>query len=1010
MNLAAAMFDGPRPRFFTCPADHAVLPIIAHAMRAYAEQKGGERLADARVFVPTRRAARSLERAFLDGLAPGQGLILPRIQALGDLDADGDPLLFGTEALAARPAVRPLTRRMILARLVRAKLEKEGAPTEPAQIFALAGSLGALFDSLALEEASPGDLAGLAPERFAEHARRTITFLRVVLESWPEWLAENGLSDPAQARSAATRALAAALKKQPPNAPVIVAGSTGAAPSTVALMDAVAHAPMGCVILPGLDLEAPDKVWRATQEGHPQHVMRMTLRALGADRGEVRPLPGAVSSSSARLRRAVLDTALRPQDATGAWLEAARTLDAAARADGWEDLRGPLAALRFLEAKDEAEEARFAALALRAALETPERTAMLVTPDRVMARRVSALLARWGLDVDDSAGRALAREAPGRLLMASARVARDPSDPIAIAGLLKQPLTALGFSSHERRLGVAALEATALRGLRASPDRGGYAARLAVSDHSDADLARAVLDALDQAMAPLVEVTRQPRVDLARLAEAHAASAEMLATSDNETGDQRLWRGDDGAAAAALLADLVEAGPHGDPIHGRAYAEAFAGFLAERAVRSPWTGHPRLRIFGPLEARLQHADCVVLAGLNEGVWPAALGADPWVNRAMRARLDLPAPERRLGLAAHDFMELAGASDTLLLRAAMVDGAPARPSRWLRRLVAVLDGAGLTDEPSAAFGARLEAALPGRSDDADIRALSVALMAAPANPPAARPSPSPPRERLPTRYAATALETLARDPYAIYAAQVLKLRARAPFDAPYGAAEIGVVVHRVLQEWGDVFRPEDTPRLRDAFELSAVADGAPPHVIASWRPRFSQMAAWLTETEAERQAQGQIAAREWKGEMEIGDVTLSARADRIDRGIDGRYRVYDYKTGAVPSMKQLQAGFALQLPATAWVLSEGGFPKLPPGDVACAVYLGLKDGKVLGLDEGVASTMLAEAKAGLTAAFAAFANGAPFTSRIAPLRRAFEGDYDLLARVADWADREAEAER
>src|SRR5690606_40649772 len=102
-------------------------------------------------------------------------------------------------------------------------------------------------------------------------------------------------------------------------------------------------------------------------------------------------------------------------------------------------------------------------------------------------------------------------------------------------------------------------------------------------------------------------------------------------------------------------------------------------------LRPRFGRHPRLFIWGPLEARLQHADRIILGGLNEGTWPGDASIDPWLNRPMRAELAIEPPERRIGLAAHDFASGASAGGVVLTRALKVGGAPTVASRWLLRL-------------------------------------------------------------------------------------------------------------------------------------------------------------------------------------------------------------------------------------------------------------------------------------------------------------------------------------
>ena len=140
--------------------------------------------------------------------------------------------------------------------------------------------------------------------------------------------------------------------------------------------------------------------------------------------------------------------------------------------------------------------------------------------------------------------------------------------------------------------------------------------------------------------------------------------------------------------------DLLDAARDFPALPGRHYPALFEALSAHAVVRPAYGRHPRLAIWGLVEARLQQADLIVLGGLNEGTWPGAVPADPWMSRQMRAEFGIPLRERAVGIAAHDFAQALGASEVALTRAARREGAPTVPSRWLLRLDAVLRAVGL----------------------------------------------------------------------------------------------------------------------------------------------------------------------------------------------------------------------------------------------------------------------------------------------------------------------------
>ncbi len=353
-------------------------------------------LAGLTILVPTRRAVRALGEEFAKRLG-GAAAILPRIRPLGD--ADDPSALFedgpGAELIAEMNA---LERRLLLARLVRIwkeSLNRQALrllageelilPASSADALYLAEDLCAFLDEAVNEEAGLSNLAQLAPDRLAEWWQLTLTFLQILTEQWPAILAERGLQDRAAARVRWFDAEAERLRRARPQTPILVAGTTATAPSTVRFLQAVANLPNGALVLPGVDCHLDEESFQAIDAkrsiaapGHPQHAMRRILGGLLIGRDLVDSLaPDAGDPLLARER--FLSDALRPAETTDLW---------AVRAEqhGPEALDG----LELIEAADEREEALAIAVAMRDALSDPTATVALTTPDRNLARRVEA--------------------------------------------------------------------------------------------------------------------------------------------------------------------------------------------------------------------------------------------------------------------------------------------------------------------------------------------------------------------------------------------------------------------------------------------------------------------------------------------------------------------------------------------------------------------------------------------------------------------------------------------
>ena len=645
-------------------------------------------LSDVTLLLPTRRACRAIQDAFLRA-SGGRPLVLPRCLPLGDLDPE-ELVLAEQEGLGGvldpdlPPAIPPLRRDLLLSRLILklgASTVGPGGPLNEEQALRLAQELGRFLDQVETEGLGLDRLQDLVPEAYADHWQITLRFLGILQEAWPEILAAEGAIGGAERRRRLLEAQTALWEREPPTRPVIAAGSTGSIPATAALLARVARLPRGEVVLPGLDREAEPETWALIREdpAHPQHGLARLLERLGVAREAVAEWPAEISEKLASRRR-LAAWALRPAPATAAWRDLAAGLPEAER-------DAALAGVTRIDCADPGEEAAVIALVLRQALETEGRTAALVSPDRGLARRVGAELRRWEILVDDSAGRPLAETPPGMFLRLLAALAAAQLAPVPLLAALKHPLAAGGQAPGAFRARVRDLERAVLRGPRPAPGFAGL--RQALRAAKGGSGLSGFLADLEKRLKPLLKAFGGRRRRLAELVEAQIAAAEALAASDDLQGAARLWTGEAGEAAAVFLADLLAAADDGVTLEPGGYPGLFDSLLAGRVVRPRFGRHPRLHIWGPLEARLQHAEVIVLGGLNEGTWPAEVEAGSWLSRPMRRDFGLPPPERRIGLAAQDFFQAFTAPRLFLTRALRVEGTPTVPSRWLLRLEALL---------------------------------------------------------------------------------------------------------------------------------------------------------------------------------------------------------------------------------------------------------------------------------------------------------------------------------
>ena len=757
----------------TIPTGAVFLDALATGLLAEVEAEPAS-LADALVLLPNRRACRGLVEAFLR-CAGGRPLLLPQIQPIGEVDAE-ELLLDGTLDLALPEAIGPLRRLLLLTRL----LSRGGWSFEHG--LRLATDLAALLDEIETERGTLADLGRLVPDDLAAHWQRSRELLEMVAETWPIELARTHLIDPNHRRHRLLSGLAERWRVDPPDRRIVAAGSTGSIPATRDLLRAIADLPNGTVVLPGLDRTLDRASWRALEPGHPQWGLRQLLSALGVAREQVDTWPYARPGAAEIARAGFLAEVMRPAATIAAWQDLPE-LPATATAG-----------LTVEEHVDLAGEAVAIATRMRFVLESPGRTAALVTPDRDLARRVAVELRRWRIEVDDSAGVPLDQTPPGAFLLLTARLVIEDITPVALLAVLKHPLAQGGQPLHAFRRQVRLLERACLRGPRLANGFTGILSELRrqqgrTEQPSRRERLAGLARWVDQLAGWARELQglgeRSTPVALEELLRAHMGFAEALARDEHGRASE-LWRLEAGEAAASLLSELLEACADGHELAASAYPALLAHAMARRPVRPRASRHGRLFIWGELEARLQRADVTILGGLDEDVWPRRADPGPWLNRTMREQLGLPPVERLLGLSAHDFVQLAAGPEVVISRAAKdAQGRPTVPSRWLVRLQTLLEAKGSRDT------------LAGRDH---IRLWSQHLDQIDGPPrPCPQPRPRPPVEARPRRLSISDIGLWMRDPYALYAKRVLGPATRwRQLDADPGALERGNVIHDALE--------------------------------------------------------------------------------------------------------------------------------------------------------------------------------------------------------------------
>lgn len=1003
------MADRAEPHIYSIAAHRGFADaLVAGIVPRYSEEGLG--LARLTLLVPSSRAARTLSEAFIRwcGANDVQGMLMPRMVTVGDLDLDESlgALLDPLGANDIPPAVEPTRRLFELARLIEEERASQGLQSLPgAARLRLAREIARTMDRLLVEEVEPAQLVG---ERVLDMLGnlsanwiRSLHLFVGVQDNWLERLKESGEVDAATRRNLLFERAARRWRSTPPATPIIAAGVTSASPALARMLRVIAHLPNGAVVLPDLDLSLSQDAWDelgragATPEPgaeifgakdaltHPQYHLKLLLERMGVAREEVRSWHRKGMTAAEPARSHAISSLFLPPQASRSWID----LDPDKRR---------LAGVRMMTSATSEEEAQAIALLVREALEEPERRIAVVTADRSLARRVVQHLARWNIDADDSAGRALSLTPAGRMFGLLAELVSHGTAPAGLVAALGHPLVKRG--DDEARKGWLRSLRAFDRELRGPTPAPGFEPLRQIA--REAAVVEWWHDA-EMMIAPLLELPQD--LPLADALDALAVAGESLA-------GEALWSNEDGRALSALVEDLrFHARALGTTIAPDDLASILRDAMDEVAVRPPYGGHPRVAILGLLESRMARADLVICGGLNEGSWPQAPGSDALLAPGVLRALGVPGAEFRIGLSAHDLAGAMGAPEVVLSRAQRDAEGPTLPSRFLLRVVALLGELAETHGET-----RIPAMLP---------ALDRAPPPAPEYP---RPRPRPSAEQRKVRISATALDRLLGDPYQFYAQEILGLRSLEPLAAdPFGDPALrGTLVHDILDEWHKARLANPTLAIVPFAEKKFAEAKVHPLFKGLWQPRLiaamERFETWIDEAAREGR---DVLVTETRGSMAVKGIEVSGRADRIDRRADGKLVVVDYKTGGPPTAAQVEAGYALQMGVLGLIARDGAFAKGKlSGEVGTYEYWSLarskKDGEFGYTDEPL---KVGNKKSGLTpeeflpaherflheAIDKYLLGDAPFTAKENPDYPGY-ADYDQLMRLEEWKIRLSEA--
>ena len=989
------------------------------------------------IYLPTRRAVRSLRSVFSEILGDN-AFFLPTIRTLGDGDEEGiDPFMPLDANSDPLRTISPITRQIQLARLVKKWVDMIGQearevfkdediiiPSSSAESLWLANKIAELIDQMETEEISWQSLKQIVPDidEYAKWWQLTLDFLQIAMKSWPDHLAQIGACDPASYRRQLLDIRSAQLVQSSSNERIIAAGSTGSIPATARFLKAVSEMPQGSLILPGLDTNLEAQVWeeihgsdnpadmsrKSGSEDHPQFGLSRLLKSIGIKPNDVEIL--GKQEAELNNRSFLVSTALLPSQHTGMWREQISKM-------GKEKLLSATKNITIIEAAAERQEAQAIALILREQVEYPSIRAALVTPDRNLARRVAGELKRFSLNIDDSGGQSLASSANAifvRLLLSVATGA-NAIEATTLAALVKHPyLNIKSVTPCDQQIGKI-FEICLLRDVLQIPVCGDFAkAAETARENTKTDYFlppmvkqmednawQALIEfctELDRGLLPLREIPSDYETDIATIFEKILICINTITVDCEE--NCALFDDDPGVELAKFFEEMTEAASNDFACRPDELPSVFDALIAGKIYRQAGFTHPRIAILGPLEARLQPLDCVILGSLNEGNWPALHDSGPFLNRPMKTAMQLATPERRTGLAAHDFEQLIGCDKVFLTRSQRVDNAPSVPSRWLQRLTTIAG-----DDTNKMMKARGNKYLQW-VDQIDQPIASSRR--------AQRPCPTPKIGNRPTGLSVTEIETWIRDPYAIYAKHVLKLLPMGELGTRPEPPLKGSILHDAVADFvEEKIDPENdnaTQILLNLFAKHMQSYQLPEHLEAVWMPRFSEIANDFIAYEIRKKPEIKQSYCEIDGRitLENSGFKLRGRADRINVLYSGEVEIIDYKSGTNPTVRMART-LSPQLALEGAMVMMGGFEAIGKPEPNLLGYVRLRPrGKfredIVNNKDHTAVELSKNLMNELEEHVAAYQKSEQgYISRFAVEKsKNITGTYDHLARVSEWS--------
>jgi ATP-dependent helicase/nuclease subunit B len=861
-------------------------------------------LSNITLLLPSRRACREIKRHFLIN-AKNEAIILPRILAIGDVDYDQFYSL--DDVFIKNNKIDYQLRLIEEIRDWNFKTGLFGKKISTASLAEIADNLQMFLDQVEKEGLNLEKLFEIDDSNLASHKQQILQFLQYFGGVWQNILAKDGLLSAAKIRNLTIKNYKDNLEKNGSKYPIIVAGSTGSVTQTAELLKTISSLENGTLVLFGLDKNLDEKVWQQIDENHPQFMLKKLLDKIGIQKKDVIEIKDAKKDGD--FVEKLCSLAMLPAQFSDEWKvsEKHENIIRASQDKKYlkdNNLENNRLGICLLEAENEFDEAKIISLLFRKTLAKKEKTAALISNDKNFIQLVKANLLAWQIEIDDSASSNLAEcELVNYLFLISqfAYNANDKFSVVDLLAILKHHLTVL----DKEHLSV--LEKNIFRNIVKFNGFEDLLFKLQINNNLFGFVQKTA-----DIFQPLINEFKKDQIDFIKILKLHFDCFINMAKTTTDT---------DGIEEFLEFYQELLATKNSFTLEPQSYNQILRHFLKNYQFRKSGQFHPRLHILSTIEARLMNYDLVIVAGLCEGEFPSKV-SDDWLGNKIRTEFGLESSAKQNGIAAYDFCNYLGNKEVILTYPTNKNNAPTIKSRFLLKLETVLEINGWQSwlKDSEQYLQLLNLDFYKQSN-------------------IQRSNPKP-KHKL-ERFSATDISKWLKNPYYIYAKRILQLKSLKEIEQEASFAEFGNFIHKVLEEFIKNY-PNINLQNYGRQIFSEYFPDQFSHLL--WWSRFENIANWFEKQEIELRTKLKESFVEVEAQAIINDVILTTKVDRVNFYLDGSFEIIDYKTGTLPTTKDVKSGLEPQLAVEAIILSNGeikNYSQLKINQIANLQYQNLK---------------------------------------------------------------------